>query len=114
MYIKKRNKTDYIIYIPTKTEEHEDLTAHDIDRRDRTNGAISMGSHYLVRRDGMIETGRELDQLGNRRRKYNHCSVFVDLVGMGDNFTKEQLLSLEELSEELKDLYPQATELDFT
>lgn len=114
MYIKNRTETKYIILIPTKTKPEEDLGFADIDRRDRNKGAAMCGCHYIIKRDGMVETGRELDTRGHRRRTYNDTAVYVDLVGKEDNFTQAQMEVLPDIVNELEDLYPRAKILNFT
>jgi N-acetyl-anhydromuramyl-L-alanine amidase AmpD len=114
MFIKNRIRTDYIIILPTKTNPDEDIGFKELDRRDRNKGAVMCGSHYIIKRDGMVETSREVDQRGNRRRKYNATAVFVDIVGKDENFTQAQLEALPDIEDELRDLYPPAELLDLT
>ena len=112
MFIKNRTKTNNIIVLTTKTEAKEDIGVRELDRLHRDKGCVMVGFHYIIKRDGMVETGRELDKLGHHRRKYNRDSVYVALVGKDDNLTDEQAVSLDEILEELKDLYPEAEVLE--
>lgn len=113
MYIKKRTKTKYIILLPTNTDPKEPMSADDIDRKDRNVGRFTIGCHYVVGLDGYVETGRELDTRGNRRRSYNHNSVYVDIVGTKESINDKQIESIEEILQELQDLYPDAEVLHF-
>ena len=108
MFIKDRIKTYNIIILSSGTEPNEDIGAAELDRRDRDKGCVMIGCHYIIRRDGMVETGRELDKLGHYKRKYNKDSVYVCLIGKEGNFTESQKLVLEDIKDELRDLYPRA------
>ena len=112
MFIKTRNETNKIIFIATNTEPNETLTTQDIERRDRNKGSLTIGSHYVVQPDGLVETGRPLDQFGQRRRKYNKDSVFVDVVGKYSKYTDAQLQAISEIEDELLDLYPGSELID--
>lgn len=114
MFIKDRINTNNIIILGSNTEEHEDIGAEELDRRHRDKGCIMIGYHYIIRRDGMVETGRELDKLGHYKRKYNKDSVYVCLIGKEENFTQEQLLVLPDIEDELRDLYPRAKVMNLT
>lgn len=114
MFIKNRIRTDFIIFLSTRTKPDEDIGLKELDRRDRNKGCAMIGSHYILRQDGMVETGRELDKRGHRRRNYNDRAVYVDIVGEDGTFTDAQLEVLPDIEDELRDLYPQAEILDFT
>ena len=114
MYIKDRIKTKHMIVYDSKTSPQKDIGAAEIDRRDRDRGCVMIGAHYVIRRSGMIETGRELDKLGNCKRRYNKDSVYVLLIGKDGDFTQEQLQSLATIRGEIQELYPEAVALDFT
>ncbi len=116
MYIKKRIKTQRIVIVPYPLAKGvKDAGLAEIDRDHRNKGRMMCGFHYIIRLDGMIEPARELEQRGNYRRKYNHDSVYVCLVGDEKTFTKEQLASLDEVVEdELLDLWPDAEVINLT
>lgn len=89
------------------------LTSSDIDRRDRQKGYRGIGYHYVIRRDGVVETGRPEEQtsmhdpMGNARQCIAVCLIGgVDEQGNPvDNFTPEQNHALGLLAEELKARY---------
>ncbi len=114
MFIKERINTNNIIILASKTPPNENIGADELDRQHRNRGCMMIGYHYVIRRDGLVETGRELDKRGHFRQKYNKDSVYVCLIGKEDNFTEEQLEAMVEITDELRDLYPKATALDFT
>ena len=114
MFIKNRPKTNNIVVLATNTEADEYLGVEELDREHRDKGCVMVKYHYVIRRCGMVETGRELDKFGHHRRKFNRDSVYVCLVGQEGNFTGEQIESLLEIERELKDLYPTAQIIDLT
>lgn len=110
-----RKKTDYIIIHCAATRPNQEVTIADVDRWHRKRSFFMVGYHYFIRRDGMIETGRELDQTGAHAKGYNHLSVAICLAGGVDddlqtenNFLQPQWDSLKEILVELKELYPEA------
>lgn len=67
------------------------------------------GYHYIIKRDGNVEKGREDGVAGAHCKGYNHDSIGVALAGgKGDdntpeaNFTASQWKSLEDLCTNLK------------
>lgn len=114
MFIKNRETTNRIVVLTTQTAADEDIGFRELDRKHRNRGSVMCGFHYIIKRDGMVETGRELDKHGHHRRKYNRDSVYVAMVGKDINLTEEQAVSLEEILAELRDLYPSAQVLDLT
>ena len=104
----KRKDTDHIIIHCSATPETMDIGAKDIDRWHRQRGWRKIGYHYVIRRNGDIEQGRELDEIGAHCRGLNATSVGVCLVGGVDsegepesNFTDNQWASLEECINDL-------------
>lgn len=114
MFIKKRTNTNHIVILSSKTGPEEDIGITELERQHRDKGCVMVGYHYVIRRDGTIETGRELDRMGHHRRKYNKDSVYVCLIGSDKNFTKAQLAVLPEIEEELLELYPNSQTIDMT
>lgn len=114
MFIKQRIRTDHIVILATNTSPKEDIGVKELDRMHRTKGCIMVGYHYIIKRDGMVETGRELDRMGHHARRYNKDSVYVCLVGMDGNFTPAQMTALVEIETELTELYPTAEIIDLT
>lgn len=116
MHIKNRKETKYIVIHAADTYASMDIGAEEIDRWHRSRGFFRIGYHYVIRRDGTVETGRELDQMGAHVRGHNKHSVGVCMVGgkaknggPEDNFTPEQFVVLADIVDELRDLYPNAT-----
>lgn len=92
-----------------------DIGAKEIDRMHRDRGFLSIGYHFIVRRDGTIETGRALTQRGAHVEGYNHCSIGICLIGGVDsklkpeaNFTPAQMDALRALLVDVLARFPQA------
>jgi N-acetylmuramoyl-L-alanine amidase len=97
------------------TPPSQDIGFKEIDRMHRLRGFLYCGYHYIIRRDGSIETGRTLTQRGSHVEDFNDCSIGVCLVGGVDtklkpaaNFTDSQLDSLRGVVQTLQDLFPGA------
>lgn len=78
------------------TPSTDNLDRSDLDRRDRAFGFFGISYHYVIRRDGVIETGRPRDI-----PTPHTGTVAVVLVGGADkeggprdNFTDEQKTAL--------------------
>lgn len=97
------------------TPADRDIGAKEIDRMHRDRGFLSIGYHFIVRRDGSVEGGRPLNARGAHVEDYNHCSIGVCLIGGVDsklkpeaNFTQAQLWTLKTLVESLQGTFPGA------
>ena len=66
-----------------------------------------IGYHFVIRRNGQVETGRPVEEQGAHARGENHDSIGICLVGgkYSFNFGRVQLLSLESLIRILTVLY---------
>lgn len=81
------------------------------------NGWTDVGYHFVIRRDGVVETGRPLQQSGAHTTGQNKNSIGVCLVGglaadgktPESNFTDSQWNALEECVRGLSAKYPSAT-----
>lgn len=97
-----------------------DVGAEDIRRwhtlpPPRGRGWKDIGYHYVVRRDGTVELGRDtdrdgssLDEVGAHAAGHNTNSIGICLVGGkgGFNFTFRQLTQLIQLIEDLREEIP--------
>lgn len=82
------------------------------DPKPAGRGWMDIGYHYVIRRDGTVETGRPMEAAGAHAKGHNQNSIGICLVGgMSDtgeaefNFTRAQMSALEALVEQLTDLY---------
>lgn len=115
--MKERTRTDYIVVHCSATRANQDIGKADIDRWHRAKGWFGIGYHFVIRRDGTVETGRPVNTPGAHVAGYNHNSVGICMVGGVDanditkaenNFTPAQFASLASLLRDLKKKYPKA------
>ena len=85
------------------------------DPKPAGNGWRDIGYHYVIKRDGTIQLGRDLETPGAHARGYNADSVGICLVGGMDkdgkaavNYTDKQMTSLAVLVGGLESRYPNA------
>lgn len=114
----KRKATNYIAIHCSATPPNRDIGLEEITKMHRSRGFVAVGYHFIIRRDGTVETGRPVDTAGAHVKNYNANSVGVCLVGGVDsrmkaqnNYTPEQWESLSKVVAELKDKYPHAAVL---
>lgn len=112
---KTRELTDLIVVHCADTYDHMDIGAEDIDRWHRGRGWLSIGYHFVIRRDGTVEPGRPPHVQGAHVQGHNDCSIGICMIGgrgpnkePEDNFTYEQEVSLKTLLETLRCFYPEA------
>ncbi len=86
-----------------------------IDRWHRQKGWFKIGYHYVIKRDGTVETGRKEEEIGAHVEGHNTGSLGICVVGGVNakgkaeaNFTPEQYASLERLLKDLLKKYPKA------
>lgn len=113
----KTGDVKFIAVHCSATGPQVDVGVQDIDRWHRAKGFLKIGYHYVIRRDGRIETGRPLTERGAHVEDWNHCSIGICLVGGTDgtklnkpqaNFAQVQLDSLSALLKALAVDYPKA------
>lgn len=112
---KARLKTDFIVVHCSASAPSVNADAAMIDRWHRQQGWQCIGYHFVIKRDGTVEAGREVDKIGAHVADYNSISVGICLSGGVDaaqkpenNFTPEQFASLEKLLKSLRASYPKA------
>jgi N-acetylmuramoyl-L-alanine amidase len=114
-----RAGTKLIIIHCAATKPRQDIgvrTIHGwhLDRGIYSNRGPS-GYHFVIRRSGLVELGRDMRAIGAHALGYNDESVGVCLVGgvnnklePEDNFTDDQFASLKALVVMLKLVFPSA------
>ena len=119
---RKRPVTKIIIHC-SATNDTQDFSAADIRQWHLKRGWSDIGYHYVIRQNGEIEPGRDLDkdgdifeEVGAHVRGYNRDSIGICLVGGVDrnndpvaNFTPEQWMTLERAIRFFKAEFPKAT-----
>lgn len=58
-----------------------DIGRDDIDQWHRARGWKCIGYHFVIRRDGTIERGRGIDEIGAHVKGHNKDSIGVCLAG---------------------------------
>ena len=90
-------------------------SAQDINLWHRARGWKSIGYHFIVRRDGSIETGRRLEEVGAHCTWHNRHSIGICYEGglnakglPADTRTPTQKQALRQLLEQLHEQFPKA------
>lgn len=90
-----------------------DIGAAEIDLWHRKQGYLKIGYHYVIRRNGLVEVGRNHDEPGAHAQGVNSKSLGICMVGGLDergkpqkNFTPEQWTALEVVLMGLKRSFP--------
>lgn len=102
---------DKIIIHCADTPEGMDIGVSEIRDWHLERGWSDVGYHFVIRLDGKIERGRNLDTPGAHARGYNMNSIGICYVGGKDDKdtrTAEQLKSLDYLIQTLRLIYPGA------
>lgn len=86
------------------TPANMNIGAKEIDQWHKQRGWDRIGYHYVIRRDGTLETGRAEHSIGAHAKGHNRHSIGICLVGgKGDdntpetNFTRYQYRTLDSL-----------------
>lgn len=105
----RRDSVKYIIVHLSGSEGEAGHTAQEIDREHRKRGLLSLGYHFVIRRDGKVEPGRSLDVPGVHTRSYNQLSLGVCIIGAStEHPTVQQHAAMANLIRELELNYPGA------
>ena len=108
-----RKATNKIVIHCADTPADMDIGVDEIREWHQARDWSDIGYHLVIRRDGRIEFGRPLDQVGAHVAGHNSESVGICLVGgrgsngqPQDNFTEEQGFSWLTTIEFLDQVYP--------
>lgn len=92
-----------------------DIGVEQIDVWHRKRGFNKVGYHYVIRRDGKLEQGRQVMEQGAHCYGKNDVSVGICLIGGIDdrrlaqaNYTEQQYAELYELLKCLTKIFPDA------
>tara|TARA_R100000231_G_scaffold123550_1_gene93768 strand:- start:157 stop:579 length:423 start_codon:yes stop_codon:yes gene_type:complete len=111
-----RSSTDYIVIHCAATKPSMDIGADTIrDWHVNGNGWRDIGYHLVIKRNGDVEKGRDINDSGAHAAGYNSKSIGLCLVGgmaednsAEDNFTAQQWTSLLATVKELLVDFPEA------
>lgn len=102
-------KINKIIIHCSATPPTSDIGAFQIDAWHKQQGWDEIGYHFVIRRNGEIEKGRDIEKIGAHCKGHNADSIGICLVGGLDkdgkpenNFTQNQFLSLRSLAAKLR------------
>ena len=97
------------------SKEGQDLDVHDMDRIHKRRGWSGVGYNYVIKLDGEIQKGRDLEKIPAHVRGFNRNSIGVCYIGgvdqnnkPKDTRTEKQKDSLLFLLMELKQRFPMA------
>jgi N-acetylmuramoyl-L-alanine amidase len=101
------------------TTPQMDIGAVEIRRWHLARNFADIGYHYIIRRDGSVETGRDLNRVGAHTLGHNNDSIGIVMVGgkhptkdeVQVNFTSAQWRSLERLVKDLMLQYETITDI---
>jgi N-acetylmuramoyl-L-alanine amidase len=79
-------------------------TAADIDQWHKERGWTGIGYHWVIKTDGVVEAGRDEEEVGAHAAGYNENSIGVCLIGT-DKFSIEQWDALAACIEDLISRY---------
>lgn len=106
---------DKIIIHCSATYNNMDVGVEWIDALHRGKGWKGCGYHFVITRDGEIQKGRHIDDVGAHAKNYNSNSIGICWIGgLGDddkpedNRTIRQKISLRALTQTLLSIYPNA------
>ncbi len=102
-----RSSTNKIIVHHSAIGGSDDVTAADIHRIHLQNGWSGIGYHMFIRKSGLVETGRPLEDVGAHTYQYNSNSIGICLSGNfnEENPTDAQLTSAKKLISLLCQMY---------
>ena len=108
----KRQITDTIVIHCTQTPKDMEVDVEKVTQWHKDRGFDTIGYHYLIKRDGTLQVGRDEDVVGAHAVAVNGTSIGVALVGGGtadmgweNNFTPIQFQTLKSILMKLKDKY---------
>lgn len=74
-------KINTIIVHCSATKEGQNFSASDIDKWHKERGFNSIGYHYIIKLDGTIEKGRDINEIGAHAKGYNTNSIGICYIG---------------------------------
>lgn len=103
---------DYIVIHCSASPNDKDIGFKEINEWHLQKGwksdrGVGCGYHFIIRRNGIIEVGRTIDEVGSHVMNHNSNSIGVCLVG-DTVFEKKQFDSLKRIIGYLKNQYPNA------
>jgi len=108
-----REETRIIAIRDLRLDPDKPVEEHDVfhyDEEDCRRGRFGLGVHFLVKRDGTYETGRDVNLRGSFGKRYSHTAVAIGVVGgEREHRTEAQKRTIKDLIDLLTERYPGAT-----
>ena len=111
----RRKETNYIVIHSTQTKPNADISIRNVDEWHRKRGLLKVGYHFFIKRDGIIEVGRNPNEIGAHIKEQDSTSISVCIAGglntrgvVAPDYVKEQIESLFVLIRTLKYMYSNA------
>lgn len=111
-----RKRTDFIAIHCSASAPDPKTDAKTIDRWHRQRGFLMIGYHFVIKTDGEIQKGRDIESIGAHVENFNAESIGICLIGgvdvngptgkPTDTFSTWQMDSLLALLKELLPQYP--------
>lgn len=108
-------KINSIIVHCSFTKPTMDIGVNEIRQWHTDKGWSDIGYHFVITRDGLVQTGRPIETPGAHARGHNDFSIGVCLVGGMDkkgkavfNYTQAQMDSMKGFISHLQKKYPKA------
>ncbi len=84
--------------------EHDSAAV--IDSWHKANGWAGIGYHFFIRKDGTIETGRDIEKIPAAQSSFNPGTIAICAHGLKkENFTDVQLAAVKSLCTEINNAY---------
>lgn len=103
-----RRKTNKIIIHCADTPPSMDVGVKEITVWHKARNFSSCGYHYVIRKDGSIEKGRQIENVGAHCKGHNYDSIGVCYVGGWegeDDRNEKQIKSMHQLCKDIMDIY---------
>lgn len=108
----KRKLTKNILVLQSGTGTKA-LTLRELEDIYRAEGALSIGSHYVIDREGDVLKARHEDEHPNAHPRYNKDSVVIEVLCCNNlDMNEAQKAALSGAISVLQDKYPEAEELN--
>lgn len=111
----KVSDVKYIVIHCSATYENIPYDVEDIRDTHKKRGFRDIGYHFVIKLDGTVQKGRDIDEVGAHVKGYNSHSIGVCYIGgldsngkAKDTRTPEQKQSLKKLVDVLSIIYPNA------
>lgn len=104
---------DLIVVHCSATKPDMNIGVSQIDQWHKAKGWNGCGYHFVIKRDGTIEKGRDVRDIGAHARGFNTSSIGICYAGgidsdgrPEDNRTEEQKRSMKSLIDTLRMIFP--------